>query len=148
MKRFNWQIWAGFVLTFAGLISYPLFFVKFPVTRDFPWANLVLIVIALILLAIGVRRAFGPESRLRSKVVGSVLALVSIAAMGLFVFGIFVLARQLPGSSGAPRVSQRAPDFSLVDTTGRTVTLAELLSSQVKGKATKGVLLVFYRGYW
>ena len=41
MKRnWNWAVWTGASLVFLGVISYPLFFVRFPALRDFPWANL------------------------------------------------------------------------------------------------------------
>jgi len=49
-----------------------------------------------------------------------------------------------------PIVGQKAPDFTLQDTSGHPVTLAQLLSSPVPGSAEppKAVLLIFYRGYW
>jgi hypothetical protein len=146
--RFNWQIWAGFLLSFAALVSYSFVFVRFPVTRDFPWANLLLFGIAAGLLFVGVRRAFAAYRSRRSKIAGSLLATLSVVIFGLFVFSIFILAKQLPASSGAPQVGQKAPDFNLADTNGQQVSLSELLSSPINGKAPKGVLLVFYRGYW
>lgn len=148
MKRFNWQIWAGFLLTFGGLLTFPLFFVRFPSTRDFPWANLILVALAIVLLVIGVKRAFQPGRSKLAKVLASVLTLLSVAAIGLFVFSAFILARQLPASRGAPQVGQRAPDFTLSDTTEKQVALSELLSTPINGAKPKGVLLVFYRGYW
>ena len=147
-QRFNWQIWAGFLLSVAALLSYPFVFVRFPVTRDFPWANLLLFAVAVVLLFLGVRRAFAAGRRTVSKIIGSVLAVLGLGVLGLFIFAAFILARQLPASAGAPHVGQRAPDFNLADTSGRAVSLTELLSTPVKGKAPKGVLLVFYRGYW
>ena len=42
----------------------------------------------------------------------------------------------------------QAPDFSLPDTSGKQVSLNELLTTPINGNAPKGVLLVFYRGYW
>ena len=36
-RKWNWPIWAGFVVAVAGLVSYD-FFAQFPITRDFPWA--------------------------------------------------------------------------------------------------------------
>jgi peroxiredoxin len=65
-----------------------------------------------------------------------------------FVFVIFVVGRSLPASKGAPQVGQRVPEFSLPDTSGRQVSLNELLTTRINGKAPKGVLLIFYRGYW
>ena len=57
MKRLNWEIWAGFVLSLVAGFSYPFVFVQWPITREFPWANLILFAIALVLLFLGVRRA-------------------------------------------------------------------------------------------
>jgi hypothetical protein len=147
-RSFNWPVWAGFLLSLVAFVSYFFVFVWFPVTRDFPWANLLLFAMAAALLLVGVRRAFAPERRLRSKVAGIVVATLSVAIFGFFVFSSFIMARWLPASHGAPQVGQKAPDFSLSDTNGRPVSLSELLSTPINGKAPKGVLLVFYRGYW
>ena len=148
LKRFNWQIWAGFLLSIVAFLSYTIFFINFPVTRDFPWANLLLFAIAVVLLFLGIRRSFAPGRSLLSKIVGSILAALGVLVFGLFIFAIFILARQLPASAAAPKVGQKAPEFSMVDSNGKQVSLAELLSTPVNGKAPKGVLLIFYRGYW
>jgi hypothetical protein len=147
-QRFNWQIWAGFLLTVAALFTYPFVFVRWPITRDFPWANLLLFGIAAVLLMIGVRRAFAPDRRRMSKIGAAALATLSALVLGLFVFAAFVAARWLPAAHGAPQVGQKAPDFTLTDTAGKPVAFSELLSSPVAGKSPKGVLLIFYRGYW
>jgi hypothetical protein len=151
MKKFNWQIWAAFLLSLFAFISYPLLFVRFPVTRDFPWANLLLFVVAAALMLFGLRRAFALDRPhpLRSKIAGGVLATLSVVVLGFFVFTVFVWARLMPASHGAPQVGQQAPDFTLADTTGKPVSLSELRSTPLKGSAPpKGVLLIFYRGYW
>ena len=151
MKKFNWQIWAAFLLSLFAFLSYPLLFVRFPVTRDFPWANLLFFVIALALMLFGLRRAFASDRAhpLRSKISGGILATLSLAILGGFVFTVFIWARLMPASHGAPQVGQQAPDFTLADTTDRRVSLSELLSTPVKDSALpKGVLLIFYRGYW
>ncbi len=56
-RRFNWPIWAGFLLSLIAFLSYFFVFVWFPVTRDFPWANLLLFAIAagLLLVEFGAR---------------------------------------------------------------------------------------------
>ena len=148
LKKFNWQIWVGFVLSIVAFLSYTFVFVNFPVTRDFPWANLLLFAIAIVLLFYGIRRSFAAGRSLLSKIVGSTLAVLGVLVFGVFIFAIFVLARQLPASTGAPKVGQKAPEFNLVDVSGKQVSLAELLSTPVNGKPAKGVLLIFYRGYW
>ena len=148
IQRFNWQIWAGFLLSVIAFLSYPLIFVRFPVTRGFPWANLLLFGIAAALVLVGVRRAFKPDRRRISKISSSILATFSVAILGFFIFAAFIMSRWLPPSHGAPQIAQKAPDFSLADTNNRMVSLSELLSTPIRGAAPKGVLLIFYRGYW
>ena len=150
IRRFNWPIWAGFLLSLIAFLSYFFVFVWFPVTRDFPWANLILFGMAARLLAVGVRRAFAADRThpRRSKIAGAILTTLSVAIFGFFVFATFIMARRLPASHGAPQVGQKAPAFTLSDTNGKPVSLSELLASPVNGKTRKGVLLVFYRGYW
>jgi hypothetical protein len=160
IQRINWPLWAGFLLCVAAFFSYPFVFVTFPVTRDFPWANLLLFGIAAALLVVGVRRAFAPgrPRPKRSKIAGAVLATLSVAILGFFLFSTFVASRWLPASRSAPQLGQKAPDFSLEDTNGRFVSLSELLSTPIESvppavaggsaRSPKGVLLVFYRGYW
>ncbi|MCM3905865.1 MAG: hypothetical protein ND866_29600 [Pyrinomonadaceae bacterium] len=150
IRKFNWPIWAGFLLSLIAFLSYFLVFVWFPVTRDFPWANLLLFVLAAALLLVGLRRAFSSERShpRRSKIAGTILATLSVAVFAFFILSTFILARRLPASHSAPQVGQTAPDFTLSDTNDKPVSLSELLTSPVNGKAPRGVLLVFYRGYW
>jgi hypothetical protein len=148
MKRLNWPIWLGFLLSLFALLSYPFVFINWPVTRDFPWVNLLLFAIAVVLLFVGLRRAFSPGRRRISKIVAPVVASLGILILGLFLFSFFVASRWLPGSRGAPQVGQKAPDFTLADTTNKQVSLASLLSEPINGKPAKGVLMIFYRGYW
>src|SRR5215218_351999 len=151
IKRLNWPpLWLGFVLTIGAFLSYFFVFVWFPFTRDFPWANLVLFLIAAVFLFMGVRRGFASDRKhpTRSKIVASIVSVLSLVVFALFVFTIFVVGSWLPASKGAPQVGQRAPEFSLPDTSGKQVSLNELLTTPINGNAPKGVLLVFYRGYW
>ena len=151
IRKFNWHIWAGFLLSIIAFLSYTLFFVNFPITRDVPWANLILFLIAASLLFVGIRRAFAPDRSRLVKVGSSMLAVLGMLLIGFFIFMTFIMARWLPASEGAPRVGNRAPEFTLVDPDGKSVTLAELLSTPINVTNTakpRGVLLIFYRGYW
>jgi hypothetical protein len=148
MKRFNWPLWAGLVLSLVAGLSYQFVFVRWPITRDFPWANLVLFAIAMGLLFLGLRRAFKPDKRIVSKVFSSLAAAFGLLLLAGFLFVTFVAGRWLPASASAPQVGQKAPDFTLADTNGQPVTLASLLSQPINNKPPKGVLLIFYRGYW
>ncbi len=136
MKRgFNWQLWGGLLLAIVALVSYPLFFAQFEMTRDVPWASFLLFVVALALLVSGWRRA--PR-----KVLASIVATLGVLVFGAFTFLVTAGTKNLPLSSNAPRIGQRAPDFALSDTQGRTLSLASALQQ------SNGVLLVFYRGHW
>ncbi len=61
------------------------------------------------------------------------------------------LLAALAAPARALEVGQKAPDFTLTDTSGQAVSLAQLLANPIdaaSGKAPKAVLLIFYRGYW
>lgn len=150
IRRLNWPLWVGLLLTLGGAFSFFLVFVWIPATRDFPWPSLLIFLIAAVLLVMGIRRGFASDRRRPtvSKIGTSLVALLSFALIALFIFSVFVFSRWLPPSKGAPQVGQRAPEFTLQDTSGKQVSLTQLLSEPVNGNAPKSVLLVFYRGYW
>src|SRR5437762_3310219 len=120
-RRWNWPLWSGFLLSIAAFISYPTVFVRWPSTRDVPWVNLLLFVLAIILVVVGVVRA-------RRKILPVILAVLS-AGVFAFALGILVYSRQIPASLGAPKVGQKAVDFTLLDSNGRQLSLAQLLAS-------------------
>ncbi|PYJ05619.1 MAG: hypothetical protein DME95_03565 [Verrucomicrobia bacterium] len=140
-RRWNWPIWLGFIVAVGGLFSYE-FFAQFPITRDFPWANLLLFAIGAALLLVGLFRAFGRPQVYRGKIFGSIFVTISFLLFAFFAYEIFYVLRQVPLSSHAPRVGEKAPEFTLVDPNGRSVALADLLSG------SKAVVLIFYRGFW
>ncbi len=148
-RKRNWHVWIGFLLCIVGFLSYPFFFAKYPVTRDVPWVNFLILAAGLAFAASGLRRAFGRAEEYKGKVTGSIFGVLSLAVAGLFVFFIF-FATKLPKSAGAPKVGDKAPEFSLVDTNKQQVSLASLFAAPIPGtqKPPKGVFLVFYRGYW
>jgi hypothetical protein len=143
-RKWNWPIWTGFVFALGGLFSYE-FFAQFPITRDFPWANLFLFGSGGALLMIGLFRAFSRPQHYRGKVFGSIFSALALLAFAFFCYGIFYMLRQVPSSSGAPRVGQKAPDFILLDQNGKPVGLGDLLSGP---SGPKAVALIFYRGFW
>jgi hypothetical protein len=140
-RKWNWPIWVGFIITVGGLFSYE-FFAQFPVTRDFPWANLLLFAAGGIFLVLGLVRAFGKPQLYRGKIFGPIVAILGVVVFGFFSYLIFYQLRQLPSSTGAPRVGEKAPEFTLPDQNDKAVALADLVSG------SKAVLLIFYRGFW
>ena len=55
---------------------------------------------------------------------------------------IFLRTAAGPPSTGAPRVGQKAPEFTLSDQDGKNVSLNDLIGR------SKAVALIFYRGFW
>ena len=141
-RRWNFSLWTGFLLVVLGLVSYVTFFARFPITRDFPWANLILFCTGGILLVVGLFRAFGNPRAYHGRIVGSILTVLSVLMIGLFSYIIFYELRQVPTSTEAPRVGQKAPDFMLLDQNEQPVGLGDLLSG------SRPVALIFYRGFW
>ena len=140
MKRWNSLLWVGFIVAVGGLFSYE-FFAQFPITRDFPWASLLLFGIGAVLLLVGLFRAFGRPQVYRGKIFGSIFAVIALLLFTFFSYEIFYVLKQVPASAQAPRIGEKAPEFSLPDQDGKQVALADLLSPS-------GALLIFYRGYW
>jgi len=128
------------VVAVGGLFSYE-FLAEFPMTRDFPWANLLLFGIGATFLLVGLFRAFGRPQLYRGKIFGSIFAAVSFLLFAFFAYEIFYVLRQVPISAQAPRVGEKAPEFSLPDQNGKSVALVDLLSPN-------GAVLIFYRGHW
>jgi hypothetical protein len=157
-RRRNFLPLAGLLVCLLAFASYFLFFYRFPVTRDVPWANWLLFALGLGLAAVGVRRPFRLPERYRGRWTSAVLALLSVAVAGLFLFATTLGSRHLPASADAPKVGQKAPDFVLEDSANRAVRLYGLLGATnasanpvtpaITAGRTSWVILIFYRGYW
>lgn len=139
--------WLGLMLTVAGLLSNGLPFIGFP-AAPVPWISLLLSLTGFVVVLICLWRAFAKSGVYAGKISGSVAAVLSL----LFLVGsvsFFWSARRIPAlSAAAPQVGQRVPDFTLLDSTGHSVSLAEFFSASAGKKQPKALLLVFYRGYW
>jgi len=149
MRRRNWPILLALPLSLVTMFSYPFVFVRWPLTRDLPWANMLLAVTTLALVAVGVRRAFAAPGRLVSKSLSVLLGALAVAGLWMFVYGVMIVPRRLPVSIGAPQIGQHAPDFTAADVDAKAVSLSRLLSDPLaNGAAPRALLLIFYRGYW
>jgi uncharacterized membrane protein YhaH (DUF805 family) len=162
----NWTPLLALLVALAALLSNLAVFMRPPGERAIPLLSLALAFLAFILLVAGIRKAF---ARNRGKILSSVLGILALLVCGVTAFA-YISARQLPKSAGAPRIGEKAPDFTLPDSTGKPVSLAQLLGSAAapatsaaaqvspvgqapaaaatSGPAPKAVLLIFYRGYW
>jgi len=146
-RRGNSAIWLGLIFAIVSVLSQGLFFLKVPGQNALPWLSLALAAAGVILVLVGVKRAFIQPRLYRGNVAGSIITVISVLLFAVTVFG-FVTARKIPGTADVPQVGQKAPDFTLADTNGQQISLAQLLSTPVGNAHPKAVLLVFYRGYW
>ena len=147
----NRSLWAGAGFLLLFLLSSVLPFTEVPGKQALIWLNLVLGVLTLVFFVIGLRRAVGQPRRYRGKVAGWIFTVLSSFLLALAIFG-FYAARSLPSAKAAPKVGEKAPEFELKDTSGQSLSLANLLAGAIDPSGTsmkpKAVLLVFYRGYW
>jgi hypothetical protein len=150
-RRRNWPLWLGSLFILLTLLSnIPGLYASNLSQEILPWVSLVLPAAAVGFFAVGLRRAFAQSDLYRGKITGSILG-----AVGLLLFAgsiwLFSHTRDVPPSAGAPKVGQKAPDFTLTNTGGQTVSLNQMLALPIDsstGTRPKAVLLVFYRGYW
>jgi hypothetical protein len=172
-RRRNWAPWFALLLALVAMLSNAGFFMSLPGQRAIPWLSIALAIAALLCAVVGIMRAFRQPQVYGGKVSSSILGVVSLLICGLVAIAS-VTSRNLPEATGAPQVGQKAPDFTLADTSGNKVSLGQLLGKEhislvgpprevlekmgmanqlppvAAGSATppKAVLLVFYRGYW
>jgi hypothetical protein len=81
-SRFNWPLWSGFALSVVAFASYFAFFIRLPVTRDFPVPTLLLFAIAIVLLIVGLRRAQ------RHRPLAWIVTVLGIGVAAFFVFAL------------------------------------------------------------
>src|SRR5438874_10946253 len=93
------------------------------------------------LLIVGLFRAFGRPQVYRGKIFGAIFAVIAVLLFAFFSYVTFYMLKQVPLSAQAPRVGEKAPEFTLSDQNGKQVSLSDLLSP-------KGAVLIFYRGFW
>ena len=132
-RGWNWRIWTGLLLAVAAVPGYFLFFARFPVTRDVPWVTWLMFAVAGWLLWVGVGRAFANSGVYRGKVAGPILAVLSLGTAVFFGYATLFASRQLPEAVSAPRVGEKAPEFTLADSRGNMVAMSTLLSEPMPG---------------
>ena len=161
MKRsWNPSVWLGFVLVFVGMLSYPLFFARFPATRDFPWANLLIIALALLLLGWGVARAFRQPDLYRGKIFAASWEFWRCSSWDSSLSKSSTGRKKSPHRTGLRKAGDICPDFTLPDSQGNSVTLSAVLNSPFAPNGptsaaaatgsvqTARTVFIFYRGYW
>jgi hypothetical protein len=136
--RRNPALWLGPLVALVGLLSYFTVFYRWPLTRDFPWVNLILVGAGVALSLLGLARAWRRGGFWAGA--GVLSGVVSVAAAGLLVAYCFVLSYQVPSADSALPVGADVPRLVLADANGANVDLGQLGDGRL--------LLVFYRGHW
>ena len=136
--RWNHALWLGPLTAVVGFLSYYTFFAQWPIFRDVPWANLLILTLAICISGIGLRRAW-PEFGWR-RVAGVTGMFVSSALTVMLLLYCFVLSYKLPSADLAVKQGGQIPFVSLASNDGSQVNLGEA--------ATDRLILVFYRGFW
>src|SRR5215469_8691040 len=108
-RRRNLAPLTGLALVLLALLSNGLFFLDIPGKGAVPWLSLLLSVVGLALAVLGVARAFGRPQIYRGRISSAILGVVCLVLFGAGI-GAFHHARDLPASSKAPRVGDKAPD--------------------------------------
>ena len=153
-RRRTWAPWMAFVFTLIAIALNALTFVTLRGTQVILWLSFLAGSIAVVYGIVGIGRAFRRPQVFGGKVTSSIFSVFALVVCALMIF-LWYHARSLPASAGAPRIGQKAPDFTLPDTLGRNVSLTQLLGhgdsaapTSTSAAAPKAVLLIFYRGYW
>jgi len=163
-QRRNWAPWLAllFVLAVIGL-NVAALFLNMPGQWLVPWLSLLFGFAGMVWGVKGVWRVFRQSHLYGGKITCCIVGALALLLFALVVIGQFH-ARDLPASTGAPKVGQKAPDFTLSDSNGSKVSLGQMLNpAQNAGAmgseaaktnaagnsmAPRAVLLIFYRGYW
>jgi hypothetical protein len=143
----NWRLWVGFVIALLAPFAY---FSLFETVRGAFWISIALFLMAFVLLIAGLRRAFAQPQSFSGKIAGPILSVLALLIVGAFGWGSFMMRQAYSEARNAPRVGDKAPEFALIDAGGRKVTMNQLFSTPLvgSGRVPRGVVLVFYRGYW
>ena len=148
-KKWNWRLWVGFAIAVLALVVYLAVVFRM---RDVFWLSVALFVVSIALLASGFQRAYRHREAYRGRVAGPILAVCGALVLGLFGLASYQISKHFAAAENAPKIGQAAPQFTLVDSSGHTVSLAAVLASPAGQSGTahapRAALLIFYRGYW
>ena len=126
----------GPLIAIPGFLSYYTVFYMYPVLRDFPWLNLLILGGAVALSVTAVRRATPGWGRF-----GSIAGLlVSGGLLTLLCLYCFVLSYRVPDPNRVVDDGTRIPAITLASWDGEPINVAEAASDKL--------ILVFYRGHW
>ena len=116
-RSFNHLAWIAPVIAIAGFLSYFAVFSQWPLFRDFPWLNLLILLAALALSLVAARRAKPGWGRAGS-IAGLGLSALLLAGLSFYCF---VLSYQLPDAGRVVGEGAAIPAITLAATDGSQV---------------------------
>ena len=132
----NHLAWIAPLIAIPGFLSYYMYFSMWPVFRDFPWLNLLILIGATTLSVIALRRAKSGLGRAGS--IGGLF--ISGGLLTMLTLYCFVLSYNLPDPNRVADDGTRLPAITLASWDGAPIDIAEAAGDKL--------ILVFYRGYW
>src|SRR5260370_31808285 len=94
-------LWLGLLITVVGVLSNWLYFLGLPGQEVFPWISVLTPAAGLVVLLVGVRRAFVSPQTSGGKILAPVFAILSAVVFGGSVWGLHH-SGDLPAASGSP----------------------------------------------
>ena len=135
-RKKNHAAWLGPLIAIPGFLSYYTVFYMYPVLRDFPWLNLLILGGAVALSVTAVRRA-RPGWRRFGSIAGLFVSGGLLVSLCLYCF---VLSYGVPDPNRVADDGTRIPSITLASWDGEQINVAEA--------ARDKLILVFYRGHW
>ncbi|MFP6663296.1 MAG: hypothetical protein VCC00_03730 [Deltaproteobacteria bacterium] len=130
-------VWLGPLVAVIGLVTYFTIFYRWPLTRDLPWLNFLVIAAGIALAFSGMRASPGTGWRAG---VARLAVGVSLLPAALLAWYSFVFSAQMPATDLAAGPGTELPALILLDDKGDAFHLG------MAGE--KRALIVFYRGFW
>ena len=129
----------GLPIVVLGFITYFIVFVDYPLTRDFPWVSIPIMLFGLWLAWKFYWRSRTHPSRWK-RVYGWLQMTAAFFLSALFGFYIFSYSYQLPSANSTLAQGATPTNFTLKDHEGNDVSLTDF-----RGQT---VIVCFYRGHW
>jgi hypothetical protein len=134
----NHFLWLGPLIAVPGLLSYFVFFSRWPSLRDTAWLNFLILAAALVISAMGLKRAWPTGGWRILAGIGSTLVSGGLGAV--LVAYVFFLSNGLPSVEGVTAEGEAVPALTLASYDGKPINVADAGSG--------ATVLVFYRGFW
>src|SRR5262245_21113303 len=118
-RRTNSALWRGALLTLLGVFANVASFFTNGGSL-LTWLSLILPALGVAFLLLGLMRAFSQRQVYGGRVAASIITVLAVLFFAVSTI-FFFQARALPASSHSPQVGQKAPDFTLTNTSGQSM---------------------------